>query len=123
MVATGKAVLAKENIQSVDVLSEKINEMLVPSGAPAHSDHVYAYGLEVLNLGLLYHDFDDAIRERDGDSYFILESTLAVTEDSQPLQLQQRSIAVPSSTADLTRKTGRRIEMVKIWEQQRQNSM
>ena len=70
VVASAKAVLARENIQSVDVLSGKITEMFVelfPSGVSAHSDHVYTYGAEVLNLGLMYHGFHDAIREGDGD--------------------------------------------------------
>ena len=44
---------------------------VTPTTAKGHVDGVHAYAMDLLNLGLLYHGFRDAVREGDGDRVVI----------------------------------------------------
>ena len=118
MVASAKAVLTKEIIVAVDVLADKMVEMFVelsPSGFPAHPDGVYAYGLEVFNLGLLYHGFHDAIRDGDGDRVIIYwKALLIIFRTSNCHNYSKKALLLLVQQQNLARKIGDANEMVNV---------
>ena len=74
VVAAANAILCGAEATDVDSLSKNIVDQFVRINAPSASpplddctDKVCLYAMEVLTLGLLWHNFHDSIREGDGD--------------------------------------------------------
>ena len=51
---------------AINELLESLVDISYPPASKKKRDHVYAYGKEVISLGLLYMEFCDGIREGDG---------------------------------------------------------
>ena len=70
VVAAAKEILSATPYDSVENLAKEIVLQFVtfdPDVKVRKTDKVFLYALQVLNLVLLWHGFDDAIREGDGD--------------------------------------------------------
>jgi len=70
VVAAAKEILSATPYESVENLAKEIVLQFIafdPDIEMRIADKVFLYALQVLNLVLLWHGFDDAIREGDGD--------------------------------------------------------
>ncbi len=75
-------------------------------------DGIYAYGCEVLTLGLLWHCFHDAIKEGDGDRVMLVWKFLLIvfkltnrrnySQEAAMLLIQQQYLLLPHKAAQLT---------------------
>jgi len=75
VIAAAKAILSGSEATDVASLSESIVNQYINITVPSTStiisikstDKVCMYGMEILTLGLLWHNFHDSIREGDGE--------------------------------------------------------
>ena len=75
-VAASKSILSTMQFEKVQDLAMEIVVRYVyfdPNVKVTTTDKKYLYGMQVLTLTLLWHGFNDAIREADGDRADILE--------------------------------------------------
>lgn len=88
IVAAAQCLMSSQSFSSVSTLSRAIIDEFVvlpsatsvsqPASRPKSTDQVFVYALDVLNLGLIYHGFHDAVREGDGDRVVVYWKALMI---------------------------------------------
>ena len=75
IVAAAKVILSQQNTTDVAVLSKQIVEQYISIEVPSagepvsvkHKDKVHRYAVELMTLGMLWHNFYDSVKEADGN--------------------------------------------------------
>ena len=74
IICAAKKIMSKSNFENVIDLAREIAVQYTsfdPNIQKTVNDKVYLYALQVLNLGLLWHGFNDAVQEGDGHRILI----------------------------------------------------
>ena len=75
IVAAAKVILSQKNTTDVAAISKQIVEQYITIDVPSvtesvsvkYKDKVYLYAVELMTLGMLWHNFHDSIKEADGN--------------------------------------------------------
>ena len=75
IVAAAKVILSQQNTTDVAVLSKQIVEQYISIEVPSagepvsvkHKDKVHRYAVQLMTLGMLWHNFYDSVKEADGN--------------------------------------------------------